>query len=499
MSKINFSIKSSIEIEKMKTDCLVLPVFDDLKLGRLAKKLDLKNRKSLTSLLSLGDFKGKIGETASIVGATSKQKRLLLIGCGKKGKSTRQDIDKTCEAIAVALKKITARDIVINWVDFSISTKDLPSALELLSNTITNYQYAYTKTISKMPPIQNLKKVVIEGSTKTSFASQSRRIRQGQAIGEGIILARNLSNLPGNICTPSYLASEARKLARSHPQLTTRVLNERQMRDLKMGALLSVSAGSEEDAKLIVMSYTGTLRSTEPYVLIGKGITFDTGGISLKPSGKMDEMKFDMCGAASVMGTMHSVCKNNIPINVVGIIAAAENMPSGTATKPGDVVKSMSGTTIEILNTDAEGRLVLCDALSYAEQFKPKAVIDIATLTGACVVALGSHATGLFSNSDDLAEQLLSAGVVSCDRAWRLPIWEEYHKQLKSNFADIANIGGGGAGSITAACFLAQFAKKYPWAHLDIAGTAWNNAPKGATGRPVALLNQFLSDRASET
>jgi len=265
-----------------------------------------------------------------------------------------------------------------------------------------------------------------------------------------------------------------------------------------MGSLLSVSAGSAQAAKLIVMHYQGARGNQQPYVLVGKGITFDSGGISLKPGAKMDEMKFDMGGAASVFGTMHALVALGLPLNVVAIVAAAENMPSGTATKPGDVVTSMSGQTIEVLNTDAEGRLVLCDALTYAERFKPRAVIDIATLTGACVVALGSHATGLFANEDELAEQLLAAGTDSHDRAWRMPLWDDYQKQLDSNFADIANIGGPGGGSITAACFLSRFAKSYHWAHLDIAGSAWNAAPKGATGRPVALLTRYLMDRAGK-
>jgi len=270
------------------------------------------------------------------------------------------------------------------------------------------------------------------------------------------------------------------------------------MRALAMGALLSVSAGSDQPAKLIVMNYKGGKTADKPQVLVGKGITFDSGGISLKGGAKMDEMKFDMGGAASVFGTMRAIAELGLPLNVVGIVAAAENMPDGKATKPGDVVTSMSGKTIEVLNTDAEGRLVLCDALTYAARFKPAAVIDIATLTGACVVALGSHATGLFANEDVLAEQLLAAGTDSHDRAWRMPLWDDYQNQIKSNFADLANIGGGGGGSITAACFLSCFARDYNWAHLDIAGSAWNGAPKGATGRPVALLTRYLLDRAGQ-
>ncbi|MDH4040718.1 MAG: leucyl aminopeptidase, partial [Gammaproteobacteria bacterium] len=286
-----------------------------------------------------------------------------------------------------------------------------------------------------------------------------------------------------------------RKLARDHARLSTTILEEKKMRELGMGSLLSVSAGSDQPARLIVMHYKGGKPGEKPYVLVGKGITFDSGGISLKPGAKMDEMKFDMGGAASVFGTLRSVVELGLPLNVVGIVAAAENMPSGGATKPGDVVTSMSGKTIEVLNTDAEGRLVLCDALTYAGRFKPQVVIDIATLTGACVVALGSHATGLYANQDKLAAQLLEAGTESHDRAWRMPLWDDYQKQLDSNFADMANIGGPGGGSITAACFLSRFAEDYHWAHLDIAGSAWDSSPKGATGRPVGLLTEYLMGR----
>ena len=270
------------------------------------------------------------------------------------------------------------------------------------------------------------------------------------------------------------------------------------MRELGMNSLLSVTAGTDQPAKLIVMEYKGGKAKQAPHVLVGKGITFDSGGISLKAGSKMDEMKFDMGGAASVFGTMQAVAEMSLPINVVAIVAAAENMPSGNATKPGDVITSMAGKTIEVLNTDAEGRLVLCDALTYAERYKPKSVIDIATLTGACVVALGSHASALYANWDTLAEQLLTAGTETHDRAWRMPLWDDYQQQLNSNFADMGNIGGPGGGSITAACFLARFAEKYHWAHLDIAGSAWDSAPKGATGRPVALLTRYLMDRAGQ-
>jgi len=284
--------------------------------------------------------------------------------------------------------------------------------------------------------------------------------------------------------------------AKKTKNLSCKVLSEADMKKLGMGSLLSVTAGSEQPAHLIVLEYTGAAKSTQPTILVGKGITFDSGGISLKPGAKMDEMKFDMGGAASVFGALSAAVEMNLPLNIIGVVAAAENMPSGTATKPGDVIQSMSGKTIEVLNTDAEGRLVLCDALTYSRRFKPAAIIDIATLTGACIVALGSHASGLLANDDDLARELLDAGQASHDRAWQLPLWDDYQKQLNSNFADMANIGSAGAGTITAACFLARFTEDMRWAHLDIAGSAWNSAPKGATGRPVALLLRYLQDRA---
>jgi leucyl aminopeptidase len=308
---------------------------------------------------------------------------------------------------------------------------------------------------------------------------------------------RDLGNLPPNICHPSYLAEEAKSLGKEHKNLKIEIHDEKKLKELGMGAFLAVSIGSEQPPRLIVMNYQGGKKSDKPFVLVGKGITFDTGGISIKPAAGMDEMKFDMCGAASVFGTLRAVLELQLPINLVCLLACAENMPSGSATRPGDIVSTMSGQTVEILNTDAEGRLVLCDTLTYAERFKPQAVIDIATLTGACVVALGGHTSGLMGNNDELIGQLLDAGKQADDRAWQLPLFDEYQEQLDSPFADIANIGGPKGGTITAGCFLSRFAKAYNWAHLDIAGTAWlSGKDKGATGRPVPLLTQYLLDRA---
>ena len=319
----------------------------------------------------------------------------------------------------------------------------------------------------------------------------------GSAIGGGMNAARQLGNLPANICTPNYLAAQAKLLAKGQAKLTTSIVKEAEMKTLKMGSLLSVSAGSVEPGNLIVMKYQGAKNTVKPTVLVGKAVTFDTGGISLKPGRGMDEMKFDMCGGASVFGVMNALLETQLPVNVIGVIPAVENMPAGNATKPGDVVTSMSGQTIEVLNTDAEGRLILCDALTYAGRFKPDTIIDIATLTGAVIGALGKFTSGLLSNDDNLAEDLLNSGTRSGDRAWRLPLWEEYDAQIKSNFADMANIGGE-AGTITAACFLSRFTKDYKWAHLDIAGTAWLSGPqKGATGRPVPMLMENIRSKVS--
>jgi leucyl aminopeptidase len=329
-------------------------------------------------------------------------------------------------------------------------------------------------------------------------ADASRGLHVGAAVGEGANLARHLGNLPANVCTPTYLATQAKQLGTQF-KLKVEILDRKQMQALGMNTLLSVAAGSQEPPKFIVVKHLKGAPKDKPVVLVGKGITFDSGGISLKPGEGMDEMKYDMCGAASVLGTLHAAAALDLPINLIGVIAATENMPSGTATRPGDIIRSMSGQTVEILNTDAEGRLILCDALTYVERFDPACVIDIATLTGACVIALGHVATGLLANNDALAETLLAAGERAGDRAWRLPLWDDYQEQLKSNFADMANIGGRPGGTITAAAFLSRYTRKYTWAHLDIAGTAWKSGKdKGATGRPVPLLSEFLINHARQ-
>jgi leucyl aminopeptidase len=393
--------------------------------------------------------------------------------------------------------KLATRILGLNTESVTVDLSglhDITAGLDMaeeLTIALEQSQYRYEEFKSKKKPARKVQKILF---ATTADKDASDAIKRGESIGQGINLCRDLGNKPGNACTPTYLAERAMQM--QELGINTSILDEEQMRELGMGSLLSVSAGSVEPAKLIVMEYRGAGENAKPYALVGKGITFDTGGISLKPGAAMDEMKFDMCGAASVFGAVHAVAKMKLPINLVAIVAAAENMPSGNATKPGDVVTSMSGQTIEILNTDAEGRLVLCDALSYVARFEPETTIDIATLTGACVIALGSHASGLYANDEQLATDLLTSGEKTGDRAWRMPLWPEYDKQLESNFADMANIGGREAGSVTAACFLARFTKGQKWAHLDIAGTAWKSGKaKGATGRPVRLLTDYLLSR----
>jgi leucyl aminopeptidase len=494
MTAITFTARRIADVAGASCQCAILPVFSRKKLAGEAQQLDAASGGSISAALSMGDIKGKAGETLMLPGAGA-SKRILLLGCGPSSKFDRTVARKVIGALYEALNATSAADATLHAGELPLSGNDVPWFYECLARALTTAAYRYTETISEPKPALKLARLVVDVGTGGTPKTAQRALDQGCHTGAGINLAKNLANLPGNICTPQYLADQARKLASANTKLSARILSEKQMADLGMGSLLSVTAGSDQPAKFIIMEYKGAGAKHKPYVLVGKGITFDSGGISLKPGAKMDEMKFDMGGAAGVFGTMHALCALKLPLNVVAIVAAAENMPSGGATKPGDVVTSMSGKTIEILNTDAEGRLVLCDALTYAERYKPRAVIDLATLTGACVVALGSHAAGLYANNDALAEQLLAAGTESHDRAWRMPLWDDYHRQLKSNFADLANIGGPEGGSITAACFLARFAEKYHWAHLDIAGAAWDSSPKGATGRPVALLTRYLIDQ----
>ncbi|POP53737.1 leucyl aminopeptidase [Zhongshania marina] len=491
---MQISLKPIKDVSTVNTNCLIL-IVDRALSADIAKAVDSAMGGALSQIISRGDFSAKTAETLYLPAISGlKAQRLLVIGKGENSELKDGEFDKIINAAINTAGNAGCKDISIMLDNINVADRKAPWQYQRVAQLINTAGYRYTATVSKPKPALSIRRVTLQGANTDANRSA---IHAGASIGKGINVARNLGDLPGNICTPNYLASEARALGRKFESISVSILDEKKMAALGMHSLLSVTAGSDQPARLIVMEYKGGKKSDNPHVIVGKGITFDTGGISLKPGAKMDEMKYDMCGAASVVGTMNAIADIGIKLNVVGIIAAAENMPSGSATKPGDVVTSMSGQTIEILNTDAEGRLVLCDALTFAGKFKPASVIDIATLTGACVVALGKHATGLFSNNDELAGELLECGQLAQDRAWHMPLWDDYQAQLDSNFADMANIGGPEAGSVTAACFLSRFTKDYRWAHLDIAGAAWNSgANKGATGRPVGLLCQYLASKA---
>lgn len=476
------------------TDCLVVAVGAKGKLSAAAQSLDMALGGELRRVVSTGDISGKLGEVLFVHPVTSAAKRILLVGCGDENKLNARQYRTMATAAIKAVLTTKAKDVVFSLADLAITDRNPAWAVTLLVQETENYTYQYDQTKSTKAPALALKNVAIRSPEGANPKLMKDAIKAGECIGLGMSAAKELGNLPANICTPTYIADTAIKLAKGYSSLTTKVLDEKQMKKLGMGSLLSVSAGSIEEAKLIVIEYKGAKKAdSKPYVLVGKGVTFDTGGISIKGGAGMDEMKYDMCGAASVLGTLKAVAELGLPINVIGVIAAAENMPSDRATKPGDIVTSMSGLTIEVLNTDAEGRLVLCDALTYVERFKPKTVIDIATLTGAAVATFGDKTSALLSTDQKFADELLAIGEESLDLLWQLPLWDEYQSLLDSNFADIANIGGPKAGTITAACFLSRFTKKYRWAHLDIAGTAWlSGAQKGSTGRPVPLLVEYL-------
>ncbi|WP_045861353.1 leucyl aminopeptidase [Teredinibacter purpureus] len=506
---MQFSTKKT-DVLSQKTGCAVVFAFANTLLPS-AKILDEQHGGALSALIDQKDLKLSAGHKRWItlpLGNTPYQ-RVMLVQLGKPVSNKQHAIksDNLINAftsLATGLKQSPVKDATVYIDDIFTQNIDINHADECVDTSWVTEQlaialeksfYTYSQTKSKPAPKPALTKIVYASIDSARTKSAKTALARGAALGAGINLARELGNLPPNICTPTYLANLAKTLAsNSNKKLTARDLNQKQMEKLGMGAFLSVAKGSSEEGRMIIMEYKGTsAANSKPHVLVGKGVTFDTGGISLKPGSGMDEMKFDMCGAASVFGSIKALVDMKAKVHVVAIVAAAENMPAGNASKPGDVVTSMSGQTIEILNTDAEGRLVLCDALTYAERFKPKSVVDIATLTGACVVALGNHASALYTNHQPLAEKLLSAGIAANDKAWQMPLWDEYQKQLDSNFADMANIGGMPGGSITAACFLSRYAKKYHWAHLDIAGTAWHSgARKGATGRPVALLVNYL-------
>ncbi|WP_096087157.1 leucyl aminopeptidase [Agaribacterium haliotis] len=479
-----------LNIDSTKAESVVV-ITAGKQFGEQSKALDLKAEGYFGQLQKQKKLKNGKPQQLSLL-EQGKIQHLCLISVGGETVAPVK-LNQSLSQAAAALVKSPSKEIQVFADQAAIDLFGGDSHFAAaLSKSLDYAAYNYDSTLSKSAPAPDLKRVVLASHNTKQTRELRSGLQQGQALASGLNLCRELGNLPGNYCTPAILGDKAKELAQSSSKLSVKVLGLKAIERLKMGSFLSVAKASSEEPRFIVFEYKG--KSTgKPSVLVGKGITFDTGGISLKPGAGMDEMKFDMCGAASVFGCIKALAAMDAKVNVVGIVAAAENMPAGNASKPGDVVTSMSGKTIEVLNTDAEGRLILCDALTYAERFKPKAVIDIATLTGACVIALGSHASGLYANDQKLAEQLLEAGEQTGDRAWQMPLWDEYGKQLKSNFADMANIGGREAGSVTAACFLAKFTEAYAWAHLDVAGTAWNSGGnKGASGRPVELLINYL-------
>lgn len=493
---MEFLVKSA-RLETLKTATLVVAVGEGRKLGTAAQAVDAAAGGAISTLLKRGDLAGKVGQTLLLHSLPNlKAERVLLVGSGKERELSDRQFRKMIAAANGVLKGLGGSDATLALSELAVKGRDAYGKARLMVETLADGAYVFDRFKSQKAEPKALKKVTLLVE-KADQADVERGSLHAQAIANGMAFTRDLGNLPPNLCHPSFIAEEAKALAKAHKNLKVEVLDEKKLKELGAGAFLAVAQGSEQPPRMIVLNYQGGKKDEKPFALVGKGITFDTGGISIKPAAGMDEMKYDMCGAASVLGTFRAVLELQLPINLVGLLACAENMPSGGATRPGDIVTTMSGQTVEILNTDAEGRLVLCDTLTYAERFKPQAVIDIATLTGACIVALGSNTSGLMGNNDALVKQILKAGEYADDRAWQLPLFDEYQEQLDSPFADIANIGGPKAGTITAGCFLSRFAKKFHWAHLDIAGTAWvsGGKDKGATGRPVPLLTQYLLDR----
>ncbi len=484
---MEFSIRT-LSPETAKTGCVVLGVYSDRELTAPARRVDQKSKGALRE--ALADLSGRLGSTLllrALPGVAAE--RVLLVALGARAEFGEAAFRDAVRAAGNSLRELGAKDAALFLVDLKVAERALGWNVRQAVLGLRETFYRFDELKQKKTPAPSLGHVTLP---LPPAAPLVQALAEAQATADGADLARTLGNLPPNICTPTYLADQAKKLAREL-KLEVDILERREMEKLGMGALLAVTQASHEPPKLIVLHYRGGAKNAKPVALVGKGITFDTGGISLKPAAEMDEMKFDMSGAGSVLGAIRALAGMKAPVNVVGVIPTCENMPGGHATKPGDVVKTLSGQTVEILNTDAEGRLILCDAITYAERFKPDVLLNIATLTGACVIALGHVATGLFANDDKLAEEIRAAADEAWDRVWQMPLWEDYQEQLRSNFADFANIGGRPGGAITAACFLARFTRKLRWAHLDVAGTAWRSGrEKGSTGRPVPLLVRYV-------
>ncbi|MBN6074100.1 leucyl aminopeptidase [Aggregatibacter actinomycetemcomitans] len=477
-------------------DCLIVGIFEEKTLSKSAVEIDNLSGNYLSDLVESGEISGKLGQTALLRHVPNiAAERVLVVGCGKAGDLNERQYKQLIQKTAQALKETQAKSAVSFLTEIPLNQRALYWNIRFAMETIEQDLYQFTQFKSQKTAEKStaLCEVIFNVEAKDQTVAE-QAIQHASAIALGVRVTKDVANCPPNVCTPNYLADKALDLAKHSPLIKTTIVNEADMEKLGMGAYLAVSRGSRNEAKLSIMEYRNASNpNAKPIVLVGKGLTFDAGGISLKPAADMDEMKYDMCGAASVYGVMSALAQLQLPLNVIGVMAGCENLPDGNAYRPGDILTTMNGLTVEVLNTDAEGRLVLCDTLTYVERFDPEVVIDIATLTGACVVALGQHNSGLISPHDDIATAIEKAAQQSADKAWRLPLSEEYQEQLKSNFADLANLGGRWGGTITASAFLANFTKKYPWAHLDIAGTAWlQGANKGATGRPVSLLVQFL-------
>ena len=495
---MEFSVKSGSP-EKQRSACIVVGVFEPRRLTAVAEQLDEISEGYISNLLRRGDLEGKAGQMLLLHHVPNVlSERVLLVGCGKERELNERQYKQIIAKTIQTLNETGSMEAVCFLTELHVKGRDtywkVRQAVEATQDSLYTFLHLKTK---KGEPRRPLRKMVFNVPTRRELTVGERAIEHGLAISEGSKTTRDVANMPPNICNPAYLWEQAQKLQTNYESVTAELVDEAQMAELGMQAYLAVGRGSENESMMSIIHHRGGPSDQPPIVLVGKGLTFDSGGISIKPGEGMDEMKYDMGGAAGVLGTMHTVAELNLPVNVIGVLAGCENMPDGKAYRPGDILTTMSGQTVEVLNTDAEGRLVLCDALTYVERFEPELVIDVATLTGACIIALGSHASAVMSQHNPLAHELINASEQSSDRAWRLPLWDEYQDQLESPFADMTNLGGRPAGSITAGCFLSRFTKKYTWAHMDIAGSAWRSGKnKGATGRPVPMLSQFLMNRA---
>lgn len=496
---MEFGVKSGSP-EKQRSACIVVGVFEPRRLTTVAEQLDQISDGYISNLIRRGDLEGKAGQMLLLHHVPNVlSERVLLVGCGKERELNERQYKQIVAKTIKTLNETGSMEAVSFLTELHVKGRDtywkVRQAVEAANESVYTFLQLKTK---KGEPRRPLRKMVFNLTTRKDLPLGERAVEHAEAISKGVKIAKDVSNMPPNICNPDYLNKQSVQLVDLYDSLSLETVNEAQMEKLGMHTYLAVGRGSHNESIMSVIHHKGANDSEKPYVLVGKGLTFDTGGISIKPGEAMDEMKYDMCGAAGVLGVMQTVAELNLPINVIGVIAGCENMPDANAYRPGDVLTTMSGQTVEVLNTDAEGRLVLCDALTYVERYDPELVIDIATLTGACVIALGKHATAVLSQHNPLAHEIVNASEQSSDKAWRLPLWDEYQDQIESPFADMSNLGGRPAGTITAACFLSRFTRKYTWAHLDIAGTAWvSGANKGATGRPVPMLSQFLMNKAN--